>query len=319
MTSPSLLCNEDLYCRATSFIIGIHRKNKFTVEKKQSIDTTQLSSSLLDIIKTEKRKPLEYYEELIKKNQMSGQEILDTLIDNSPILMKIPYKQDVIRISSHWINLIRTEATFAFLRMRYGVTGPCIINGLQHFTDYVIPECVSTLLQGMLNGLPMTFFYLLSEECAVGVVFTKQSFGSNSFNPYHYPPSTLKLFFVMLKDGILDFREIPTNNSLKNNNTYLLEPYVVISPNYQLMFVDAFLNIINKEISKPIPFEPLKAYPLITCMFSPVDIPSAVVPMFKENELNPLSYVLEQMKTKEYQQHLDNGKFSIVQLIKKKK
>ena len=48
--------------------IGIYRKNKFTVEKKPSIDLTQLEISFKDIVESEEKQSLQYYINKAKKD-----------------------------------------------------------------------------------------------------------------------------------------------------------------------------------------------------------------------------------------------------------
>ena len=231
LTSPSLLCNEDLYSFVISMHVGIYRKNKFTVEKKLSTDLSQLDISFKQLIEIEDKKSLQYY--INKAKTEYGLTRPSVIIDeeNFPTAATNPSEPESITIASQWINLIRTREVFHLMRQKFGYSDKFTMSGVYHFTEYEMPHQFISIQAIFSCRMELCLYYFVSMECMVGVSLTKANRKDLKSNP-----QVMKLFAVFYKNGKAQFTQYDTKNSVVDEERRLY-PYATIDDEYRIYSV----------------------------------------------------------------------------------
>ena len=313
LTSPSLLCSEDLYCYVISMHIGIYRKNKFTVEKKPSIDLTQLEISFKDIVESEEKQPLEYYINKAKTEYGLSEPSVALDDENFPRATTNPSDPEAMTLASQWINLIRTKEMLHLLRQKFGYADTFTMSGVYHFTEYEMPHQLMSL-EGIFGcRMETSMFYFFSMECMVGVSITKENrtkLGSH--------PTVLKLFAIFYKNNTISFMQFETKNSIVNDERRM-NPYAYVDDEYRIHPSDSFIQLLQTKGDIKLNIKKNQKIPMVLNLYSSFVLPFLQLEMYTSNDLNTLTHVSQKMKTPEYQRSVKNGKLNILKLVNKKK
>ena len=216
-SSLSKIFNEHvLYSHFLTIHIAVFRNQSFQFENQQSLSTVSLSNSFKQIVmKSKPKKTLQQYEQTIMKSQFESVTKIKNTISKTPMMTTIPHDTRIVKLSSHWINVLRTKEIMTRIMNEYQLNQNIQFFGLYHFTEYTIPQNTESINDLLKYGYHSMLCYFVSFDCLIGVAFTKD-LSTGLKDIYDYPFEHLKLFSIILKDHQFEFKSYRTINKQEN-------------------------------------------------------------------------------------------------------
>ena len=258
-------------------------------------------------MKSKPKKTLQQYEQTIMKSQFESVTKIKNTISKTPMMTTIPHDTRTLKLSSHWINVLRTKEIMTRIMNEYQLNQNIQFFGLYHFTEYTIPQNTESINDLLKYGYHSMLCYFVSFDCLIGVAFTKD-LSTGLKDIYDYPFEHLKLFSIILKDHQFEFKSYRTINK-QENRVISMNPFVLINQSFKLKLNKTFVSLLSNQLNIKMLKIDDNHIPCVLIQFTSNEELNKSSFYFKLEEFNSFEYVMNEMKSDKYHQLIDNGKF----------